>query len=82
MAKCSQCDRPVEGRGLCHKHYMQWWHTSQGVRVDTSWPNGEPEAKLVRVPRGMYKTCTSEECDRPHASKGLCNYHYKKQRYR
>ncbi len=61
---------------------MQWWTTSRGTRVDTSWPNNHPDAKLIRVPRGLYKTCTVEGCERPHTAKGLCIYHYKKQRHR
>lgn len=67
---CSQCGAsPIEARGLCNRHYQQWW---QGADIP---------APLVRVQQGKYTTCTKPGCDKPHKSKGLCLKHYKHQKY-
>lgn len=62
---CSQCGRePVEARGLCQRHYMQWW---LGKDIP---------APLTRNPRGAITACTVEGCGQPHQAKGLCVTHY------
>jgi hypothetical protein len=78
---CSQCGgEPIEARGLCQRHYMQWWLTKRGERTYTQWPNGEVDASLIRLPKGTYTVCTVDGCGRPHKAKGLCMRHYLKSR--
>lgn len=81
---CSVCGaEKIEARGLCENHYHRWWMIQRGKQIDTSWPDGEPPAELVRTPRGKHETCTVIEdgvkCDRPHKAKGMCHKHYLQQ---
>jgi hypothetical protein len=70
MALCSvaDCERPVDGRGLCSVHYGRW---KRGAAH---------EAPLTRTPSGRYRTCTVEGCGRKHMGKGLCALHLHRMR--
>src|SRR5690348_2663759 len=62
---CSQCGKtPIEARGLCQRHYMQWW-----LGRDIAAP-------LSRNARNSITTCTVEGCGEAHQAKGLCRRHY------
>jgi len=61
---CSQCGKdPIEARGLCQRHYMQW-------RTGASIP-----APLNRMPRGQVKTCSVDGCNKLHKSNGYRLHH-------
>ncbi len=68
MAACSVCGcEPVEARGLCHAHYLQW---RGGASFD---------APLIRTPKGKYRECKLAGCGKDHYAKGLCRLHYQRQ---
>lgn len=82
---CSVCGKDqLEARGLCQKHYMQWWMTARGrkgLAARVTWDG--PDPPVERAPKGSRADCEFVEpdgtrCDRPHASKGLCMKHYKR----
>jgi hypothetical protein len=61
------CNKPINGRGLCPKHYYRW-------RV-----NGDPLKAQFPIGDEHPPTCSVEGCDRPYCAKGLCRQHYELQ---
>ena len=57
------CDRPVEARGWCKKHYERW--------------RKHGDVNHVRPPRPKREgPCSVDGCDRPMKSRGWCDKHY------
>ena len=68
-ATCSidECDKDVEARGWCRKHYGRWRRCGDPLTVK---PNSLPK----------HVGCSVDGCERKHASLGLCVAHYKRLR--
>lgn len=63
---CSKdgCDKKVQARGLCSKHYSAWQRA------------GKPESAAPRLERPR-APCHAPDCVRPTYAKGYCARHYK-----
>lgn len=68
LVTCSveACDRPVNARGWCAAHYLQWRKTGATT-----------EAPIRRYARSLnLTTCAVDDCDRPQYARGWCRTHY------
>lgn len=72
-ATCSVdgCDRPVNARGFCKRHYYRW--SRYGDPLGTP-PPRDPKPRRPLIP------CTVEDCERDQYAHGLCEAHYARQR--
>lgn len=57
------CEKPVQARGLCNRHYKAWLRAGK--------PAGPPRKSAVEVP------CHAAGCDAPAKVRGYCGRHYK-----
>ncbi len=60
------CDSPVQGRGLCNRHYVQW----------------RKGKNLPALPPKAAKGCATEGCEEKHYSSGLCRRCYRQRERR
>jgi len=59
------CERPVNVRGWCKKHYSRWQRT------------GDPLATVRAIKAAARPTvCAVDNCDNPVSSRGWCKRHY------
>lgn len=64
---CAQCSEKVYARGLCNKHYRQWYY------------NQTHERKTVKSDGSAIVhslTCKVAGCGEPYCAKGYCYRHY------
>ena len=69
------CDRPARSRGLCSRHYNQWYRSSIGA--DNVRQSRERSRERLAGER-----CSVEDCERKVKLRGLCHSHYTNLRLR
>lgn len=65
------CDRPVNARGLCKRHYYRWSRYGD--------PLGTPPPRIPN-PRRAKIPCSVDGCDGDYYAHELCEAHYARQR--
>ena len=95
MAKtCEQddCGRRVKSRGMCHRHYMQWYTENRigppcsfdgcgkGIHAQGLCPGHYWQMRqgraLIALDPRQRGTCAVDGCDRVNFSRRLCRLHY------
>lgn len=65
----NQIEQPSYSKGLCRKHYSQYYQGLKGKNDKDKLP--------LPVSKRLYpETCTAPGCDREHFSRGYCSLHY------
>jgi len=90
-AICSQegCERPNHGRGLCRKHYRDFWRNNQyRPRCESTGCDSPADARGLCKAHGNQRrreaqagqSCVVTGCGRTISARGLCWSHYTKAR--
>jgi len=58
------CDKPIQGRGWCSKHFMRWWRRG-----------GDPSIDARSAPR---YSCAIPGCEKPQKARDWCAKHYQR----
>lgn len=68
-ATCSVdgCDRPINAREFCKRHYYRWSRYGD--------PLGQPGPRAPRPPKPK-SACTIDDCDGEQYARGWCENHY------
>lgn len=66
LCSANDCDKPINARGLCKRHYTRW------LREQV---NGVPD-RIYQPAKG--RACIADDCGAPVRCKGMCNRHYER----
>lgn len=87
MGHCviKNCDRKIEARGYCRKHYLSFMKYGKADFIDE---RKESRNKLMTVPETVIKnaeeiddnTCKVIRCHKPVKCRGMCDMHYARMR--
>lgn len=68
ICKAKSCVKKSHAKNYCPTHLSR---LNRGKDID---------APIRKVSKRISSVCTLENCDRPYSCKGLCGFHYKRQR--